>query len=246
MAPEYARGVRTVHQLTSTSFGGESPNVYTIDDADLLVQGYTTTNPGITPSPGEDVVTLPALLAIDAAAALDPNGMIFRDLSRMLAVCSESLFRLETLDGYAADRETAAYEQWLATGEVPTDDPKFSRWVRMVERHVAAGRTMRRVHVLPHTPSAALRFELAMQHSCSIPAGEEIRTVRDADVPDLASEDDFWLIDNRVGVRMVYDDHGGLARLDRMTTSEVERARHVRDRALSVSSHLAEQPLEVA
>lgn len=236
-----------MQQLTSSSAGGNSPNLYTVDDATLLVQGYSTTNPGVTLDSGEDAVTLPTLLAVDAVTALDPSGMNFTDLSRMFAVCSESLFRLETRDGYAADRDTAAYDRWLATGDVPTvDDPMMADWVRLVRRHVAAGRSMRRVHVVPSTPSAALRFELTTQRACGVPAGEEIRAVSAGDAPDLAGEDDFWILDNRVGVRMVYDRDGSLARLDRMTTSEVERARSIRDRALSVSTSLEETPLEVA
>lgn len=239
MGEEYPRGDLTMRQLTSSSAGGNSPNLYTTDDATLLVQGYATDDPGVTLDPGEDTVTMPTLLAVDAVAALDPNGMNLTDLFRMLTVCDQSLFRLETRDGYAADRDTSAYSQWVATGRVPTpDEPEMADWVRMVRRHVAASRSMRRVHVVPSDPSAALQFELEMQHACSVPAGEEIRTVHAADTPELAGEDDFWLLDDRVGVRMIYDQDGALTRLDRMTTGEVDHARHIRDRAWSISTDL--------
>jgi len=39
--------------------------------------------------------------------------------------------------------------------------------------------------------------------------------------PELAEVDDFWLLDDRVGVQLSYDDAGELTRLRRMSTGEV-------------------------
>lgn len=58
--------------------------------------------------------------------------------------------------------------------------------------------------------------------------------------PDLAAADDFWLLDNRVGVRLIYDDTGRLTRLQRMTTGEVDTARTVSDTAWAVGTDLTE------
>jgi hypothetical protein len=72
-----------------------------------------------------------------------------------------------------------------------------------------------------------------------VPAGEQVRVV-DADLhPDLARADDFWLLDDRVGVRLIYDDAGQRIRLERMTTGEVEEARSVRDAAWVAGTDLA-------
>lgn len=46
---------------------------------------------------------------------------------------------------------------------------------------------------------------------------------------------DFWLLDNRVGLWMVYDQAGELTRIERMTTDEVAQARDIRDRTWNAS-----------
>ncbi len=85
-----------------------------------------------------------------------------------------------------------------------------------------------------------VRFELALQKVHSGPAGERVR-VADAGLhPELARADDFWLLDNRVGVRLIYDDAGELTQLRRMTTGEVDEARGVRDVAWAAGTDLSE------
>jgi hypothetical protein len=65
--------------------------------------------------------------------------------------------------------------------------------------------------------------------------------VIDADVhPSLAGVDDFWLLDDRVGVRLIYDDAGQMTQLQRMTTGEVHMVHSVRDAAWAAGTDLAE------
>jgi hypothetical protein len=56
--------------------------------------------------------------------------------------------------------------------------------------------------------------------------------------PGLACAEDFWLLDDRVGVRLIYDDGGRLIRLVRMNTGEVDTARRVRDAAWAAGTDL--------
>jgi len=99
---------------------------------------------------------------------------------------------------------------------------------------------MRRVHVVSHPLTEYVRFELTLQRAYSIPAGEQVRVVDAHRHADLARGEDFWLLDDRVGVRLIYDDAGQLIRLERMTTGEVDTARSVRDAAWAAGTDLAE------
>jgi hypothetical protein len=230
----------TLTELSPDSYGGGSPTVWRRDPVMLLVQGWRTDNPGVDPPPGEEVVALPTLLAVDAVAALDGDTITVTDLMRMLHTFATSAFRLEARQSYASDEETAAFTAWQQHGRIPDAvDPLIAAWTGMVCARIGGGAVMRRVHVVRHPMTDYVRFELALQRAHSVPAGEQVRVV-DADLhPDLAGTDDFWLLDDRVGIRLTYDDTGQLIRLERMTTREVDAARSVRDAAWAAGTDLA-------
>jgi uncharacterized protein DUF6879 len=230
----------TLAKLSPDSYGGGSPTVWRRDPVTLLVQGWRTDNPGVDPLPGEEVVALPVLLAVDAVAALDGDAMAVIDLMCMLRAFTTSAFRLEARQSYASDEEAAAFAAWQEHGRIPDAvDPLIAAWTGIVCARIEGGAVMRRVHVVSHPMTDYVRFELALQRAHSVPAGEQVRVV-DADLhPDLARADDFWLLDDRVGVRLIYDDAGQLIRLERMTTGEVEEARSVRDAAWVAGTDLA-------
>lgn len=234
-----------MRQLNGPSLNGGSPNFYSLDPQTLLVQGYPASDiardQGAHLPVGEDAVTVSALLAIDAAAALDPRGMNNADRDRMLGVFGVSAFHLETQSYYAVDAETPAFRAWQTSGAVPdADDPVIVGWLQLVARHTNAGHEMRRVHVTEAPPTDYLRFELAVQQEHSVPAGEQVRTADAGDVPDfVADADDFWLFDDRVGVWMIHDHGGNLVRLARMTPDQINRAREIRDTVWAFASDLA-------
>ena len=97
---------------------------------------------------------------------------------------------------------------------------------------------MRRVHTVNRPLTDYVRFELTLQQAHSVPAGEQVRVVEASLHPELARADDFWLLDDRVGVRLGYDDTGKLTHLRRMTTGEVDTARCVRDIAWAAGTDL--------
>ncbi|MGQ0779077.1 MAG: DUF6879 family protein [Pseudonocardiales bacterium] len=228
-------------KLNADSFGGGSPTVWRANLVTLQVQGWRTENLGIEVPTGEEVVMLPALLAVDAVAALDGDSMHFIDLMRMLRVFAASAFRLETRQSYADDGEAAAFREWREHGHVPdSTGPLIAEWTGLVRAHVDRGAIMRRVHVVSRPLTDYVRFELALQQAHSVPAGERVRVVDAGLHPELARADDFWLLDDRVGVRLSYDDAGKLTRLRRMTTAEVDLARGVRDVAWAAGTDLGE------
>lgn len=235
-------------KLNADSHGGDSPAVWREDLTMLLVQGWCADNHGIDLPAGEDVVRLPALLAVDAVAALDGEDITFVDLMRMLRTFALSAFRLETQQVYTTDREAAAFAAWRADGRIPeADDPLIAGWTELVRSHTEDAAQMRRVHVVSQPLTAYLQFELAMQRAYSLPAGEQFRVVDAKEHPDLVAADDFWLLDNRVAVRLIYDDAGRLTQLQRMTTSEVDTARTVSEAAWAAGADLAEfDPVAIA
>lgn len=230
----------TLTKLSPDSYGGGSPAVWRRDPVTMLVQGWRTENPGIDLPPGEGVVELPALLAVDAVVALDGGAMTLVDLMRMLRTFATSAFRLEARQSYAAEKEDAAFTAWQERGCIPdAGDPLIADWTGMVRARVDGGAVMRRVHVVSDPMTEYVRFELAMQRAYSVPVGEQVRVVNAGRHPDLARAEDFWLLDDRVGVRLIYDDGGRLIRLDRMTTGAVDTARRVRDAAWAAGTDLA-------
>lgn len=231
----------TLTKLNPDSYGGGSPTVWREDPVTLLVQGWRTDTPSIDIPAEENVVRLPALLAVDAVVALDGDTMTFVDLMRMLRTFATTAFRLEARQLYAGDDEATAFAAWRECGAIPgASEPLISGWTDIVRARVEAGATIRRVHVVKRPMTEYVRFELALQREHSVPAGEQVRVV-DAEVhPDLAQMDDFWLLDDRVGVRLIYDDAGRMTQLQRMTTDEVHMARKIRDAAWAVGTDLAE------
>lgn len=228
-------------KLNADSFGGGSPTVWRVDPVTLRVQGWRTENLGIEVPSSEEVVTLPALLAVDAVAALDGDSVHFIDLIRMLRVFATSAFRLETRQSYIADGEAVAFSEWRERGQLPdAADPLIADWTKLVRGRVDGGAEMRRVHVVRHPMTDYVRFELALQQAYSVPAGEQLRVADAGLYPELARANDFWLLDDRVGVRLVYDDAGELTRLWRMSTDEVNAARSVRDAAWAAGTDLSE------
>lgn len=150
-----------------------------------------------------------------------------------------SAFRLETRQSYATDDEAAAFSEWRESGHVPdSTDPLITGWTGLVRAHVESGAVMRRVHVVIHPMTDYARFELALQQVHSVPAGEQVHVVDARLHPELARADDFWLLDDREGVRLIYDDAGKLTQLRRMTTGDVDAARCVRDAAWAAGTDL--------
>ncbi|MGH8932898.1 MAG: DUF6879 family protein [Egibacteraceae bacterium] len=213
-------------KLNTDSAGGNSPHVYRADPTHLVVQGSPVFDPRV--PAGEVAVSISTLLVLDGLCQLR-GAVSLADVSLMLEVFSSSAFRIETLDWYSVPEEAQALERFRTTGQAR--DPYVDEWFRLVCGHIAAGRTMRRVHLLRLPLSDYLRWELTVQQG-SVEQGEDIRVV-DLDLhPELADiDEDFWLFDDRVPVRMAYDSQGRLIRPERMPNGAIDHVRGWRDRA---------------
>lgn len=135
------------------------------------------------------------------------------DLGAAFPALTASWFRLETLQAYAVDEEREELEAFLRTGHL--DSPGDEDWQAMIREHVAAGRSLRRVHVVEEPLSDYMRYEIA-GYLRNQAAGEDIRLipVRAGEwpegLPPLGT--DYWLIDDGLpgggAWSMEYDDAG--------------------------------------
>ncbi|MGH8887939.1 MAG: DUF6879 family protein [Egibacteraceae bacterium] len=229
----------TLTRLSGDSGVGGSPAVYQRDPRTLVVLGDEVHDPTIPLHPGEAAVAISSLLAFDAVCQIG-GPMTMGDLYRMFRMFGESTFRLETLPVYREPSEIPRIAHFEATGEIRADEPAIAAWMGMLAGHAAAGRSMRRVHLVRLPLTGYLRFEFAFQQH-SVAAGEDVRVVDLGEHPDLAALDtDFWLFDNRVPILMRYEADGALIGPERAPNDELERLRGWRDLTWAAAVPLTE------
>ncbi|MFI7195461.1 DUF6879 family protein [Nocardia nova] len=163
---------------------------------------------------------------------IDPNSA---EVARIFAGIEQSWFRLATRQHYEIPAERERVAEFLRTGRV---DASADRFVRLIERHAAARRVLRRVLVVHEPLSDYARFALAAAAACAA-AGEDVRVlpVRPGALPgNWAESDDFWLFDDAQLWTMEHDERGRLVGVSHSAEpTDLALARRVRDAALAVS-----------
>ncbi len=115
-------------------------------------------------------------------------------------------WRLETLPVYRVPQEQEAVRRFLA-GE-PVTREATQPWFDRVQRYVASGRHVGRVHIVTQPLSDYLRFEFAYYHH-NVEAGEAVRILDVTDRPNpLDGVQDFWMFDRSQVVLMHYEADG--------------------------------------
>jgi hypothetical protein len=90
--------------------------------------------------------------------------------------------------------------------------PETSPWLAHVTARVASGVRWSRVHVLDHLLSDYCQYEI-WGYAANQAAGEQICLADRGAYPDLESlREDFWLVDDAMAVRMIYDVQGRFER----------------------------------
>ena len=132
------------------------------------------------------------------------------EFDQMLRSFRRSAFRLETRDAYALDYERADFDKFLAG--LPTPPPELDwwrPWLERIERFTKEGKAVSRVRVLAEPPSDYQRWELwaAPWHSR---AGERIAYLArsEAERIGLPLNHDWWLLDDRTLILMLFTDAG--------------------------------------
>lgn len=125
---------------------------------------------------------------------------------RLFTGVRKSWRRLETLQTYDVGYERDEYEAFLRGEPL---DTTWGPWEEMIAAHVAAGRSLRRVHVVEIPPTDYVRYELSY-YQVSSAAGEEVRLipVKPGQFPAGVLRHDDWIFDGREVWRMTYASGG--------------------------------------
>lgn len=129
-------------------------------------------------------------------------------LSELFETFTRSAFRLEGLPHYSVPEEDAAYTHFLTTGEINPESNE--EWGELVEKNVAAEKTMQRLRLFGDPLSRYEEFEI-LGYEQGISHGEEIRMM---DRDDWPWTGDFWFFDEKYIARMHYDADGAFVGVD--------------------------------
>lgn len=158
------------------------------------------------------------------------------DLDRIVDECRVSAFRLEALPQYLVPEEEEAFAEWRATGRKKRRTPANDAWLAELQEIVARGVRWYRVRILDYPLSDYSRFELDGYRD-SDAAGQETFVADRAEHSELAEmHEEFWLYDDEIAVRMVYDDEGHFLRPEK--AADIDACRAMRDIALRCSEPL--------
>ena len=146
-------------------------------------------------------------------------------------------YRLETLQRYDVSYEREGYDRFLA-GETQGESPALTNWIDGTIKAVAAGKQMRRVHVVEEPLSDYLRYEFGWAYEHTVTAGEDVRLipVETGHWPEEIPHYDYWLFDSKILVAMYYEDDGAFSAAEVIDEPEkIVQANYWRDMAVALS-----------
>lgn len=162
------------------------------------------------------------------------------ELTRLFDTFEHSAFRLEQLQTYLVPQEADEFEAFKAGKPLPLATPATSPWLAKIASDTAAGKRWYRVRIVDHPLTDYTRHELRAYQS-NAGAGEQINIVDRDTRPDLDRlREDFWLLDDRLVIRMRYDDEGHFLGADKADPSTLDLYRRNRDLVLDVAVPLHE------
>jgi hypothetical protein len=162
--------------------------------------------------------------------------MNLQDLEHLMDQVRESCFRLESLPQYLVPQEAAEFAAWRAGSPRQRRTPQNNAWLAELEQIVARGIRWYRVRILDHPLTDYSRFELAGYRDTQA-AGQQTYVADRRDHEQLADlQEDFWLLDDRTAVRMVYDDDGHFVHPE--PVDDVTRYVRMRDTAMACAEPL--------
>ncbi|MDQ3761329.1 MAG: hypothetical protein M3460_06390 [Actinomycetota bacterium] len=120
-----------------------------------------------------------------------------------------SVFRLETLQAYAAPDEDPGIAAFHRGDPQPPPNPVEDDWAAQLRTNRDAGRVQQRVHVVIESITSYLAYELCWEYGPHSAAGEDIRIIPVTDSwPDDVPRWDFTLFDSRLLFRLNYAPDG--------------------------------------
>lgn len=142
-----------------------------------------------------------------------------------------SAFRLEVQQTYAMSDELDDLDLFLSGAPRPANYNEA--WHDYIRGHVAAGKTVQRVKLIRRPYTDYTRFLMEWGVPGNVAAGEDYRII---DVPlgehvELPDQD-FWLFDEELVIRLDFDEAGGLSGIERIEQPDLGYYRQVRDAGL--------------
>lgn len=120
-----------------------------------------------------------------------------------------SMFRLETLQVYAAPDEEPGIAAFHRGDPQPPPNPAEDDWAAKLRANRDAGRVQQRVHVVTEPITDYLAYELCWEYGPHTAAGEDIRIIPVTDTwPDDVPRSDFTLFDSQLLFRLDYAPDG--------------------------------------
>lgn len=152
-------------------------------------------------------------------------------LGELLDQAEHDLFRLETLDVYEVQTDGSDYDRYLR-GEPGPDMARKTPWMERLAADAARGLRNYRVHILRSPLSPYLRYECEWGYAYNSTVGEEIRILDLSERPEPVGliDEDFWLMDDRLVVRMSYHT-GQFIGAEVLPAGDLGRYRAARDAA---------------
>ncbi|MGW6257031.1 DUF6879 family protein [Streptomyces sp. NPDC055085] len=134
-----------------------------------------------------------------------PGELIpFKEIAHFFETFEHTAWRLETRGGYATDRTSEAWARWKVGQDVAHDPP--NAWRRNVARQTGLGKRFGRVRVVDDPLTEGQAFLLARAPS-NVAVGDEVRYLPRSDADRIGLPPlDFWLIDSRTLLTLVFDD----------------------------------------
>ena len=116
-------------------------------------------------------------------------------------------FRLELLQEYDVEYEKSDFENFKKTGQVNNDD--LVDWHKIIVNAKNRGAVMSRVHVVNKPLSTYLKYEIE-GYKANSNIGEKILFLdkNDFDTIDTFIGFDYWLFDDDIVLKMIYDERG--------------------------------------
>lgn len=126
------------------------------------------------------------------------------ELTRIAERSTRSAFRLETLPQYLVPQEEKEFAEWRAG----VRELRTTEWHTELREYTDRGYRWYRARILDYPLCEYSEFELFCYQGNQA-AGEEIFVADRAWSPELNDlHEDFWIFDEEIAIRMIYDDEG--------------------------------------
>ncbi|WP_412540191.1 hypothetical protein R8Z50_30900 [Longispora sp. K20-0274] len=151
-----------------------------------------------------------------------------------------SAFRVELLPQYLVPEEAEEFRAYRAGEPQPgnLEDP----WWEYLRSRSVEGRPLSRVHVVTSPLTDYLRYEFEWGYATSVRHGERI-SILDLAMVDYAGpmpDFDFWLFDDKLGVRMHYAPDGSYEHATLLAPGDIPNLIHFRESLLAAAVPFAD------